>query len=129
MLHDHKGQREYKADSTKVAKIIAMLLGGKLLGPDLGPKRVIHYTYENNAFQGVSRVQLLPRVDSDYDATTLPYLEVTEKGGDLVDPDAGHHAVVKLVSQKGSTTCTLRVEVIPAHLNQFFAFLSGKEEA
>lgn len=79
----HQDHFVYRPDSTKVGKMIAMFLGGKLLGPDWSRYAVHHYAVKNNAFEGVSRIQL----QSEH-ATSLQggriYLEVEEPGGELL---------------------------------------------
>jgi hypothetical protein len=78
----HQDHFVYRPDSTKVGKMIAMFLGGKLLGPDWSRYAVHHYAISNNAVEGVSRIQL----QSEH-ATSLQgkqvYLQVIEPGGNL----------------------------------------------
>lgn len=70
----------YTADSTKIGKTIAMLLAGNLLGPDWSRYAVHHYAVKNNAFEGVSYIQLQSRHATKFESSRV-HLKVVEKGG------------------------------------------------
>jgi hypothetical protein len=72
----------YRPDSTKVGKMIAMFLAGRLLGPDWSRYAVHQYSEKNNAFDGTSRIQLQSQ-HATGPQESLPYLKVMEPGGNI----------------------------------------------
>lgn len=129
---NHKGHRDYKADSTKYAKVISSLMAGRLLGPDLGPKRIRHYTYENNGVCGVSVIQLIPK-DLSVEPTSLAYLRVNEPAG-APTPERPHRILVCLHAQHGGTnpgapwgvwqSWKLTPDSLHTHVDEFLAALT-----
>lgn len=79
----HQDHFVYRPDSTKVGKMIAMFLGGNLLGPEWSRYAVHHYAVINNAINGVSRIQLQSEHATSLQSKQV-YLEVTEPGGVLL---------------------------------------------
>lgn len=76
----------YTADSTKIGKTIAMLLAGRLLGPDWSRYAVHHYAVKSNAFEGVSRIQLQSKFATALQGKQV-YLQIHEPSGALVPGD------------------------------------------
>ena len=92
----------YRPDSTKVGKMFAMLMAGRMLGPDWSRYAVHHYSIENNAVQGTSRLQ----IQSEHATAPQPYqvyLEVIEPGG-VIKPVSKIHLRIRVNNAIGERT-------------------------
>lgn len=98
----HQQHHVYRPDSTKMAKMIAMLMAGRMLGPDWSRYAVHHYSIENNAVQGNSRIQ----IQSEHATGPQPYqayLDVTEPGG-VITATSKIHLRVRVNNAIGERT-------------------------